>query len=143
MFELSPNCKKVIALEVVDALSLRFIDSINEHDSAQYAGKNKTLVLPVTFEPFPMDGGSVWKLPTWQHVKWVLQSMSPVFSLGLDSINSISTAVGIYCLWLKNPQSRPIGVNEHNLQEFISVTFSKKIKCVFYFLWIVYPSRSF
>ena len=124
MAEFSGNSKKLIALEVVDSLTLRFLESIQPDDLA-VKSKSSTLSLPVILEPFPSVGNSLWKLPTWQHVKWVAHAMAPVFALNLDSLNSIANAVKIYCLWLKSPKSRPAGVSEDNLEEFVSVMSNK------------------
>lgn len=61
-----------------------------------------------------------WKLPTWQHVKWTLHALSPIFTLSLESLPSISNAVKIYCLWLKNPKLRPAAVTPAYEEEFIT-----------------------
>lgn len=61
-----------------------------------------------------------WKLPTWQHVKWTLHALSPIFTLSLDSLPSISNAVKIYCLWLKNPKLRPAAVTPAYEEEFVT-----------------------
>lgn len=121
--DFSSNSKKLIALEVVEALSLRYIEALHSDDSvpSQPAGKAKQTSLPVILDPFPSAGIALWKLPTWKHVKWTAHSIAPVFSLSLESLNSISNATKIYCLWLKNSQSRPVGVPDSNLEEFISV----------------------
>jgi len=114
-------------LEVVESLSLRFAEAVQEQDNGGQlpaSAKNKSSNPPITFEPFPISGGIIWKLPSWKHVKWVTQSIAPTFSLGLDYISSITAASRIYCLWLKNPQARPAGVDEDNLDEFISVIVS-------------------
>lgn len=132
MADFSANSKKLIALEVVDSLSIRYLDALqlDEPNSPSSTSKPKSssiVNLPVILEPFPQAGPALWKLPSWQHIKWTSHALAPVFSLPLDSINSISNAVKIYCLWLKNPLSRPTGVNDSNLEEFISVIFIANI----------------
>lgn len=122
--DFSSNSKKLIALEVVETLSLRFIEALyaDEAVTSPIMGKPKQPTsLPVLLEPIPSTGNALWKLPTWKHVKWTAHSIAPVFTLSLESLNSISNAVKIYCLWLKNPNSRPAGVNDSNLEEFVSV----------------------
>lgn len=123
MADFSSNSKKLIALEVVETLSLRYIEALQCDDSVpiQATGKAKQTSLPVILEPFPSSGNSLWKLPTWKHVKWAAHSIAPVFSLSLESLNYISNATKIYCLWLKNSQSRPVGVPDSKMEEFISV----------------------
>lgn len=129
--DFSASSKRLIALEVVETLTLRYLEALQSEEPASpstTAPKSKlNASLPVILEPFPAAGRALWKLPTWQHVKWTAHAMAPVFTLPLESINSISNAVKIYCLWLKNPQSRPVGVNEAHLEEFISV---RMINCL-------------
>lgn len=129
MADFSLNSKKLIALEVVETLSLRFIEALHADEvitSPIMAAKSKQPTsLPVMLDPFPSAGNVLWKLSTWKHVKWAAHSIAPVFTLSLESLNSISNAVKIYCLWLKSPNSRPVGVNDSNLEEFISVTFTQ------------------
>ena len=126
MADLSTNSKKVIALEVVENLSLRYLEAL-QADESPASPKIKQSNLPVILEPFPSAGNSLWKLPTWKHVKWTAHSIAPVFTHSFDSLNSISNAVKIYCLWLKSPQTRPVGVTESNLEEFVSVTLKKRV----------------
>lgn len=110
---------------MVESLTLRYLDALQTDEPATTAiSKNKSqspTALPVILDPLPSAGAALWKLPSWEHVKWTLHAMAPVFSLNLDSLNSIANAVKIYCLWLKNPQSRPLGVKEENLEDFITV----------------------
>lgn len=121
--DLSANSKRLISLEVVESLTTRYLDALHAEDPNN--GKYKLTSLPVVLDPFPSCGPGLWKLATWDHVKWTINSVAPVFSLNLDSLNSISNAVKIYCLWLKNPQARPPGVKPENLENFVtSILFS-------------------
>lgn len=120
MADFHANSKKLIALEVADSLTFRYLDSIQSEDLA-VRNKSTALSLPVLLEPFPVAGCALWKLPSWSHIKWTTQALAPVFALNLDSLNSISNATKIYCLWLKNPETRPAGVTEDKLEEFIEV----------------------
>jgi len=101
-------------------LTARYLEALQTDEPA--LGRNKLTALPVILDPFPSPGASLWKLPSWEHVTWTMHAMAPVFLLNLDSMNSVSNAVKIYCLWLKNPQSRPIGVKAENLEDFITVS---------------------
>ena len=104
---------------MVESLTLRYLEALQADEPS--SAKNKLMSLPVMLDPFPSSGANLWKLSSWQHVKWALHAMAPVFSLNLDSLNSISNAVKIYCLWLKNSHARPIGVNQEYLEDFIMV----------------------
>lgn len=110
---------------MVETLSLRFIEALHVDEAVTSpittVKTKQPTSLPVILEPMPSAGNALWKLPTWKHVKWTAHSIAPVFTLSLESLSSISNAVKIYCLWLKNPNSRPVGVNDTNLEEFISV----------------------
>ena len=88
-------------------------------ESVEDAMKKGPLNLPMLLEP---EGQVDWKLPTWQHVKWTMHSLAPIFGLSLDSLPSISNAVKIYCLWLKTPRLRPVCVTEEFELQFISVS---------------------
>lgn len=121
----SVNTKKLISIEIVENLTLRYLEALQMDDPSSIA-KTKLTSLPAILSPFPALGPSLWKLPSWDHVMWAIHSMVPVFSQNLESFNSISNAVKIYCLWLKNPQSRPIGVDEQHLEDFVTVKLNFK-----------------
>lgn len=124
--DFSLNSKKLISIEVVETLTQRILDSIDLGSSYNSSSKPavKITTLPDEFLLNFTVNKEAWKLPTWQHVKWMTQAISPVFTLSLDSLNSMSNAVKIYCLWLRDPLSRPVGIdsNPENLKDFITVS---------------------
>ncbi len=90
-------------------------------DTTEEAAKKSPLSLPMLLEP---KEAVDWKLPSWNHVKWTMHALAPIFGLSLDSLPSISNAVKIYCLWLKAPSLRPSCITEENELQFVSVLFS-------------------
>jgi hypothetical protein len=115
--DLSSSSRKNISIEVEQNLSYRLMSSVS--DGVNDALKKGPLNLPMLLEP---EKAVDWKLPTWQHVKWTMHSMAPVFGLSLDSLPSISNAVKIYCLWLKTPRLRPASVTQEYELQFVTVS---------------------
>jgi hypothetical protein len=113
-------------LEVEQALSALFMEAATAASgaetppkgaSASAAGSGASIVLPLITEALP--DRLKWKLPTWQHVRWTLYALAPVFALGLEHITSITNATKIYCIWLQYPSAWPEGVQPENATEFI------------------------
>lgn len=115
------SSRKMICLETEQVLSTRLLETLSPDDLKSSSTKSGHVSLPTLFDPQPLNAPILWRLPSWQHLKWTMHALAPVFALNLDSIQSISNSVKIYCLWLKNPQARPSCVTPEYLEEFISV----------------------